>query len=126
MGRGNSGKAYGTEFETLYQVDNIKFVRYKDASSATAPQVTKTSNRIYAVVNAKDEVKFVVFFDEENKRSKQIDVAGQSHFVDGKKLDPPHTHQGYNHDEGGTRELNDDEKAVLEKVQREWYNHIGR
>lgn len=38
-GMSDSGKKYGTEYTTLYQSGNIKFVRYKNGS-ATAPVET--------------------------------------------------------------------------------------
>lgn len=47
------GKAYGTEYATLYQSGNIKFVRYNDGA-ATAPMETKTKGRVYVTVNEKN------------------------------------------------------------------------
>ena len=126
MGRGNSGKEYGTEFRTIYQAGNIKYIKYNDANNATVPQITRAKNRIYAVVNAQNNVKFVVFFDKEQKKSKQIDVSGKAHHVDGKRLDTPHTHLGYIHDENGTRELTPAERKILARVLRKWYHHISK
>ena len=52
-GMSDSGKKYGTEYTTLYQSGNIKFVRYKNGS-ATAPVETMTKGRVYVTVNAKE------------------------------------------------------------------------
>lgn len=45
---GMSDKPYGTEYETLYQSGNIKFVRYKNGA-ATTPAETMTNGRVYAL-----------------------------------------------------------------------------
>lgn len=37
-GASNKGRKYGTEFTSLYQSGNIKFVRYNDSKSAKTPQ----------------------------------------------------------------------------------------
>ena len=61
-GRGSSsgisskGKLYGTEYTTLYQSGNIKYVRYNNGS-ATTPMETMSRGRVYATVNAKNEIK---------------------------------------------------------------------
>ena len=86
-----SGKKYGTEYETLYQSGNIKFVRYK-GKSATAPMETMTKGRIYATVNRNNEIKSITYYDKHNKRYKQIDLT-HGHNVNG-KVENPHTHKG--------------------------------
>ena len=80
-GMSDKGKLYGTEYETLYQAGNIKYVRYKDGST-TAPMETMTKNRIYATIDYKGDVKHISFYDKENKRYKQIDL-DHYHRVDG-------------------------------------------
>lgn len=48
-GRGSSsgvsvkGKAYGTEYTTLHEEGNIKFVRYNDSKSSKTPMETMTN-----------------------------------------------------------------------------------
>lgn len=64
-----SGKKYGTEYTTLYQSGNIKFVRYNNGS-ATAPMETMSKNRIYATIDYNGNVKYISFYDKENKRYK--------------------------------------------------------
>lgn len=118
-GISSKGKAYGTEYTTLLQSGNIKYVRYNDGST-TAPMETMTRNRVYATVDYKDEVKHISFYDNENKRYKQIDL-DHYHKIDGVKK-KHHTHQGYFHDEFGTRIPNSTEEKIVEKVLSEWHN----
>lgn len=118
-GISSKGKKYGTEYETLYQSGNIKFVRYRDGST-TAPMETMTRNRVYATVDYKDEVKHISFYDSENKRYKQIDL-DHYHGVDGNK-EKPHTHYGYIHDENGTKKPDVNEDEIIDRVKRIWQN----
>lgn len=104
----------------LLSVDNIKFVRHNDGS-ATAPMETMSPRRVYVTINENNKIKSIAYFDKSNKRYKQVDL-DHSHYVDGKQTSP-HTHMGYFHDENGTRELNTEEKKLLEKVKKEWYSH---
>ena len=120
MGRGNSKAGYGKEFKTLHQTGNIKFVQYNGKSS-TSPQITKTSGRVYAVVNSKNTLKSIVYFDKNNKRTKTIDL---DHAHDDVR---PH---GYNHKENdsskGYANLTPKEKSMVERVEKEWYNYQNR
>lgn len=68
----------------LYQTGNIKFVSYNNGS-ATAPMETMTDGRVYAVVNTKNEIKSISYYDKNKKRYKQIDT-GHLHNVNGKRL----------------------------------------
>lgn len=130
-GRGSSsgmsanGKPYGTEFHTLFQVDNIKFVVSNSGSSKT-PMETMTEGRIYVTVatmkNGEQVINAITFYDDKNKRYKQIDVTGTRHKIDGKS-ELPHTHLGYIHDENGTRVPTAEENVIIEKVLKAWYNH---
>ena len=104
-GMSDKGKLYGTEYETLYQAGNIKYVRYKDGST-TAPMETMTKNRIYATIDYKGDVKHISFYDKENKRYKQIDL----------------DHYGYWHDENGTTKPEVNDRSIVDKVNRIWQN----
>lgn len=121
-GLSDKGKKYGSEYKTLYQTGNIKFVSYNNGS-ATAPMETMTDGRVYVIVNAKNEIKSISYYDKSKKRYKQIDT-GHLHNVNGKKIDP-HTHKGYVHDEKGTYEVSPKERKMIERVQRTWYYHIN-
>ena len=56
-GRGSSsgvsvkGKAYGTEYTTLHESGNIKFVRYNDSKSSKTPIETMTNRRVYVTID---------------------------------------------------------------------------
>lgn len=67
----------------------------------------------------------IVYFDAKNKRNKQIDL---DHVHKGMK---PHTHHGYNHAEyekskKGASNLTPKERKLVEKVEKEWYNHTKK
>ena len=61
-------------------------------------------------------------YDKKGKRIAQIDLEGRKHKVNGKYI-IPHIHQGYFHDEVGTRKLNDYEKGLVAKIKRIWDNN---
>lgn len=132
MGRGSSKShkaPYGTEFKTVYEYENIKFVRVK-SGSVTAPQYTMTKGRVYATLNKKNEIKHITFYDNDNDngndRLKQIDVKGHTHLINGKKIEL-HVHTGFNHDDGGEpREANAEEIAFVDKVRKIWDTVKGR
>lgn len=120
-GISDRGKPYGSEYTTLHEQGNIKFVRYNDSLSAKTPQETMTKQRVYVTVNQNDELKSITMYDKSNKRYKQIDIAGREHIIDGKKT-IPHTHYGYNHDEHGTKAISSKERALIDRVKRIWYS----
>ena len=128
-GVSNKGRKYGTEYTSLYQSGNIKFVRYNDSKSAKTPQETMTKGRVYVTVNSKNEPKAITYYDKHNKRYKQVDLSGNSHIIDGERV-LPHTHHGYNHnendDKNGAAKLTTEEKSMVDKVKSLWYNYISR
>lgn len=113
---------YGSEYHTILKESNIKFVVGKN-DSATAPRETKTEGRIYVTVNKKNELKYITFYDKSGKKSKQVDLSGNAHIINGKKT-LPHTHRGYNHED--VRNVTASEKAMVEKVKRIWNNYLSR
>ena len=128
-GISNKGRKYGTEYTSLLTVDNIKFVRYNLSTASTAPMETMTQGRVYALITMKNEVKSISYYDEAGKRFKQIDIIDQPHIIDGEKV-IPHTHHGYNHNENdgkaGAVRLTSDERVMVDKVLKSWYNYIGK
>lgn len=119
-GISDSGKPYGTEYRTLMQSGNIKFVRRRDDTTSTAPLETMTRGRVYVTVNTDDKLKFISYYDNQNKRSKTIDL-DKAH-----KGMKPHTHHGYNHNEKdgkkGAARLTAKEKKMVARVEKLWYN----
>ena len=129
-GRGSSsgvsdkGKVYGTEYKSLYQSGNIKFVSPNEGAT-TAPMETMTHGRVYATVDKAGDVKNITYYDKHNKRYKQIDIKGPGHMVDGKKA-LPHTHQGYVHDEHGTRLPTAKEQKMIDRILKTWQNRPSK
>lgn len=126
-GRGSSSgisvKPYGTEYHTLLESGNIKFVQ-RNEGNAKAPLETMTKGRVYVTVNAKGELKYISYYDVNKKKVKTID------------LDHPHkkmrlhTHHGYEHNENdgpkGATRLTPKEKIMVVKVRELWYNNKGK
>lgn len=114
---------YGTEYHTILRSGNIKFVIQTDAnSSTTAPMETMTRGRVYVTINHKNNgIAHISYYDNENKRTKTIDF---THLHNGER---PHTHHGYNHNENdglkGSARLTPDERRMIERVEKLWYNH---
>lgn len=121
MGRGKSktGKEapYGTEFHTVHQVDNIKFIKANDNSNSS-PRITQADDRIYVVVGDDNKLKNIVLFDEDKKRTRQIDL---DHFHNGEK---PHVHTGYNHDGEGVMEQADSD--LVDRIEKIWYDFLNK
>lgn len=122
-GISKSGKKYGTEYTAILKSGNIKFVRYNDSKSSKPPMETMTKGRVYVTVgtdrNGNDVLKTITYYNLENKKSKQIDI---DHYHNKKK---PHVHEGYEH-EGKTRGTLNEEQAMVERVEKLWYNYKAR
>ena len=121
-GMSDKGKAYGTEFSTVYSTGNIKFLTI-NSGSPTAPMETMTSGRIYVTLGSDKMPKFISYYDKNNKRFKQIDIAGKKHIIKGKPT-LPHTHKGYEHDEHGTFNITSKEEKMIERIRRAWDYHL--
>lgn len=116
---GTGKHPYGSEYKTVLQDGNIKFVKYKLADNAKAPLETQTKGRVYVTVNNDNELSFISYYGREGKRSKTIDLL---HAHDGKS---PHSHTGYEHG-GKAEDLTDDEKKLLARVRKAWYDNKGK
>ena len=79
-----------------------------------------TKGRIYGVLNSKGNLGHIVYFDNENKRTKRIDI---DHTHKGLK---PHTQHGYlastEKSKIGASRLTVEEKKMVERVTRIWEN----
>lgn len=116
-GKSDKGKPYGTEFQSLMKVGNIKFVRPTNSKSTKAPLETMTKGRIYATINEKGQINAINYYDTHGKHRKTIDLL---HGHNG--ISDEHTHIGYYHSEGGTRRLTTQEKNLVAFVKKAWYN----
>lgn len=120
-GVSEKGKAYGSEFRTVLQVGDIKFVKQNAAMNAKDPLETMTRGRIYATINDENKINSICYYGIDGKREKTINLL-HSH----EQFKGEHTHIGYYHDEGGTRELNADEKKLVAFVKKAWYNRHSK
>ena len=110
---------YGSEYKTVLQDGNIKFVKYRLADNAKAPLETQTKGRVYVTVNSEDKPAYISYYDTQGKRPKTIDLLRPHD----NKL--PHIHDEYSHG-GNARGLTDKEKKLVEKVRQTWYNKRGK
>lgn len=117
-GISKAGNKYGTQYHTVLQDGNIKFVNKVKRQSETLME-TMTEGRVYVEVGGNDLLR-IVFFDENNKRNHVIERD--------KRNNKWHVHNGYLHNDKGVADhepLSDDDKKILEKVKRLWHNHKG-
>lgn len=93
-GMSEKQKKYGTEYSTVHQSGNIKYVTQNAGGSQKTPMETMTKGRVYVLIDKnKNAPKSIVYFDKDNKRSKQVDLDHEHQKM------RPHTHHGYNHAE---------------------------
>ena len=90
-GISDKGNKYGSQYNTILQDGNIKFVRKNERISEPLME-TMSKGRIYVTVGGNDLLE-IIYFDKVNKRFKTI---GLDHPHNGIK---PHTHHGYLHNE---------------------------
>ena len=120
-GVSSKGNQYGTQYHTLLEDGNIKFVT-KNTRDAETLMETMTNGRVYVTVGG-DELQSITYFDKENKRVKSINL---DHPHDKEK---PHTHHGYFHGEKdspkGFAKLTPKEKQMVDYVKRLWYHRLS-
>ena len=123
-GMSAKGKPYGSEYKTVYESGNIKFIVPTDGQ-VKAPLETMTNGRVYVTIGSDGEPRYISYYDKSNKKSKQIDLKGNAHEINGKK-ELPHTHKGYYHSENGTFVLSAEEQKMVERVRKAWYNRHSK
>lgn len=112
-GTSKNGNSYGSQYHAILTSGNIKFVEKNTRQSETLME-TMTRGRVYVQVGG-DDLKSIVYFDNNNMRSKQIDL-DHSHFGS-----TPHVHEGYLHSEF-RKNLSTDERKMVDRVMDIWYN----
>ena len=128
-GISEKGNPYGSQFHSIIDTNgkplvsgNIKFIE-SNARDAESLFETRTNGRVYALVGGKDLLK-IVYFDKENKHTKEINFGHKHADLD------PHVHHGYFHNERdgskGATQLNPEEKKMVERVRKVWYDYLGR
>lgn len=119
--KAREGSPYGSQYRSLLTVGNVKFVEPRVAKPEPLME-TMTKGRIYALVSH-DRVKSIIFFDDDGKRSKQIDLTPHKGLV-------PHAHHGYEHDEfskdGQPTSLTAEENRIVASVLKAWDNRAGK
>ena len=119
---GNPLHEYGTQYHTVLESGNIKFVEKNDRHSESLLE-TMTNGRVYVIVGGDDTLQ-VVYFDTKNKRRKTIDL---SHEHNGEN---PHVHHGYYHNENdgpkGATNLTPKEKRMVARINKLWYDYNSK
>ena len=81
---------------------------------------TMTKGRIYVTVNNNGELSSITYYDNNGKRTKQIDLLKEHKGI------KPHIHHGYIHNENdskkGAGKLTTKERELVDIVQNIWYN----
>lgn len=127
-GRGSSsgisaaGKRYGSQYHTLFQNGNIRFVKKNERTSENLME-TMTPGRVYVTIGG-EELQNITYFDRENKRNKVINL---NHPHQGEQ---PHVHHGYFHYENdgpkGATRLSPEEKRMVDRVRKLWNNYLSK
>lgn len=113
--QGNLKNKYGTQYHTVMQDGEIKFVA-KNTRQSEALMETMTEGRIYAEVGG-DQVIRVIRFDDDGKRNRVIEKD--------KRTGEWHVHIGYEHDENSENHrdpLDDGDEKLLDRVLAAWFN----
>lgn len=114
-GISEKGKLYGSQYHTVLEHENIKFVTNSIKNYEPLLE-TMTNGRTYVQVGGEDIIR-VAFMDRDNKRYKVIEKD--------KKNKEWHVHHGYFHTEQSEQmhePLNQRDKDFLDKVSRIWHN----
>ncbi len=95
--------------------NKIKFIKSK-GDSLRAPLETMTSGRIYVSVNKENRPKYITFYDDDNARTRQIDIEYQKGTITS-----IHAHTGYNSPHGGSHEkLTGAEGRLVKRILDFW------
>ena len=111
-----SGKIYGSQYKTLLEYENIKFVTNVEKNYESLME-TMTKGRTYVQIGGKDILR-IVQMDENNQRNRVIEFD--------KTNKQWHVHQGYLHAENSENQhdpLSISDVRLLEKVKKIWHNH---
>lgn len=116
-GISEKGKVYGSQYHTVLESGNIKFVENnKKIKDREALMETRAPGRIYVQVGGNDLLR-IVLFDKNNKRTKVIEKD--------KRTKDWHVHHGYEHTEYGEgqhEKLTAEDEELLAVVVKTWNN----
>ena len=72
-GMSEKGNPYGSQYQTVAESGNIKFITGKAVKPEELLE-TMTRGRVYVLLNSKDNIKSITYFDNENKRSRVVEI----------------------------------------------------
>ena len=117
------GNKYGSQYKMVTQRGNIKILEPRQGNEEPLIE-TMTRGRVYGLLNSKGNLGSIVYFDNDGKRSKRIDL-DHSH----KKM-KPHTQHGYLNEgydgKKGASRLTPQEKAMVDRVVKIWEDSKGK
>lgn len=87
-GMSRKGNPYGSQYHSVNESGNIKFLKGNVENPEELVE-TMTNGRVYVLLNSKDNIKSITFFDKENKRSRVVEI-DHGHQKMGE-----HVHNGY-------------------------------
>lgn len=115
------GNPYGSQYHALMTSGNIKFVE-KNGPGAETLMDTMTAGRVYVEVSNGEPYR-IIYFDKNNKRTKQVDLK-HYHGKGKNKIKGPHTQHGYEHVEKGPKKgatnPTTEERAMIDRVLSLW------
>lgn len=114
-GIADNGKRYGTEFTAKAQFGEVKFV-VANQKNVTPPMETMTKGRIYATLDKDGDIKHITYYDTEGDKVRQVDLKGKAH----NGVNPPHTHNGYEHDGGFYPGITERDQKKIESIIEWW------
>lgn len=122
-GVSDKGHKYGTDYKTIFQSGNIKFV-VKARKDAEELEETMTKGRVYVLMNNKNEPGYIIYFNNELKRNRRIDIKS---FHKGMK---PHNHhfeeQIEMNGKKGASKLDIKESKMVDRVNNLWNKRIKK
>lgn len=71
-GISRSGNKYGTEYSTLYQSGNIKFIKQNGVKNAKTPLETMTDGRVYVSVDKNDNLSSISYTIKREKEQNKL------------------------------------------------------
>lgn len=110
------GNRYGSQYHTLLEYDNMKFVT-KNSRQSEDLMETMTKGRVYVTING-NEPQRITYFDNDNKRNKVVEKD--------KRTGTWHAHYGYLHTEYGENaheSLTNSDREMIDKVIKVWQNN---
>lgn len=116
-------KTYGSQYRTVVKSGNIKIVEAREGSEESLLE-TMTRGRVYGLVNSKGNLGSIVYFGNDGRRVKRIDL-DHSH----RKM-KPHTQHGYLNEgydgRKGASKVTSEEKRMVERVKKLWETRDGK